>query len=200
MPVTTNELSSIKILRSLWQRLHSTTRFESADEDTDLTCTTISFSGVTRYFDKETCVFQQTFCKLLNCSHGSCCNTIFDVLSSNVNFPSLRYPYFQILPFVQNHIEFKIQILFPAQSLFETNLTAFLYPFRFHVWLSCLVAMTAVSLWFIGYERQSVYKVLFWQHSIILEQDGQFGNMGTRGSTLIGIWMLSLFLIRQFYG
>ncbi|CAL8127762.1 unnamed protein product [Orchesella dallaii] len=38
------------------------------------------------------------------------------------------------------------------------------------------------------------------RHSIILEQDGQLGNMGTRGSTLTVIWMLSLFLIRQFYG
>ncbi|CAL8127777.1 unnamed protein product [Orchesella dallaii] len=200
-PVATNELSSSNILLSLWERLHSTTRFESEhqDTDTDLSCIPMSFSGASEMFD-DTCVFQTTYCKLRNCSRETCCATIYTVLSTNIYPTSLIYPYFQILPFVQNQIDFRIQILFPAQNLFETNLTAFLYPFCFKVWLSCLVGMTAVSLWFIGYERQSICKVLFWQHSIILEQDGQFGNMGARGSTLIIIWMLSLFLIRQFYG
>ncbi|CAL8127780.1 unnamed protein product [Orchesella dallaii] len=39
-----------------------------------------------------------------------------------------------------------------------------------------------------------------YSHSIILEQSGQLGNVGNRSSTLIAVWMLSLFLFRQFYG
>ncbi|CAL8127774.1 unnamed protein product [Orchesella dallaii] len=202
LSVATNELSSSNILLSFWERLQSTTRFESEHKDTDadLTCVPMSLSGVAESFDDETCVFRTTYCKLLNCSRDKCCETIYSVISTNIRTTSLIYPYFQILPFFQTCNAFDVQILFPAQSLFETNLTAFLYPFRFHVWLTFLVAITTVSLWFIGYERQSTCRVLFWQHSNILEQGGQLGNVGTRGSTLIGIWMLSLFLLRQFYG
>ncbi|CAL8127759.1 unnamed protein product [Orchesella dallaii] len=201
-PVTSRDLSSITNLRSIWERLHSTTSFSIDFEGklSENSCTTMKSSEVSSIFDDETCVFRTTYCKLLNCSHVSCCQTINRFISKNLNTPSRTYPSFQIFPFVQNHIHFNIQILFPAKNLFETNLTAFLYPFRFQVWLSCLVAMTAISLWLIGLERQSIYKILFWQHSTVLEQGSQLRNVGARGSTLIGTWMISLFLIRQFYG
>ncbi|CAL8127792.1 unnamed protein product [Orchesella dallaii] len=201
VPITQSDLSSQFGLRLAWERLHSTTRMKTLLGGRNLNCLRKRSSYSKPIINYETCGFKESYCQHVNCSTIKCCQIIHNFLSKQLSTPSYQYTSYQIFPFVQKHIDFKIQILFPKENIFDTNLTAFLYPFHFLVWLSCVIAMICVSAWLILCERQVCYEILFWQPSTILEQDPyQLKNVGSRGTSLVGLWLLSLFLIRQFYG
>ncbi|CAL8127832.1 unnamed protein product [Orchesella dallaii] len=201
MPITKSDSSSQFGLRLAWERLHSTTRMKSLLGGPNLNCLRKRSSDSKPVLTYEACVFRESYCKHINCSTTKCCQIIHNFLTKQLSTPSKKHISYHIFPFVQNHIDFKIQILFPKENIFDTNLTAFLYPFHFLVWLNCIIAMISVSAWLIVCERQVCNEILFWQPSTILEQDPyQLKKVGSRGTILVGLWLLSLFLIRQFYG
>ncbi|CAL8127753.1 unnamed protein product [Orchesella dallaii] len=198
--ISPNDLTSILNLRLLWEKLQLKIHFQTEPEPTKLHCSSTHSYAYAPIMNEETCVFKQAFFQFVNCSNLDRCDSIhkwnFFIKLNNPDYGS-----FQIFPFAQSHIDFTMQILFPKESFFDSNLTAFLNPFNLQVWITCLIALATVSLWLIGGERQSVYSILFWQPSIVLEQSAQrLINVGPRGSSVIGLWMLVLFFTKQFYG
>ncbi|CAL8132744.1 unnamed protein product, partial [Orchesella dallaii] len=106
-----------------------------------------------------------------------------------------------IFPIVQYPIEYKLEVFIPRVRFLNTNLTAFLKPFTFQVWLCVLTTIFAISSWLLISNGVNLEDILLWQFSNMLEQDGiRFSKTNKlKWGVLIAFWVFFGFLIRQLY-
>ncbi|CAL8127817.1 unnamed protein product [Orchesella dallaii] len=107
----------------------------------------------------------------------------------------------QVFPFGHEEIDFKFQVLFPKVNLFDANLSAFLTPMTVDVWFCTFLTIFTISVWLVWLEGGLLRKVLYWQYTVLLEQDAGYGfrKGGFWAKTIVIGWMLSAILLRNFY-
>ncbi|CAL8132776.1 unnamed protein product [Orchesella dallaii] len=195
---------SMKYIQNFWQRIHSSTVFRTYDDEISKKhCKPLYSLRVikTDYLFPE-CEIYEMYYEYVNCTGFEGCNTIHHgPLSLISKFISDIPPYSYIFPFTQYSVDYTFEVLLPRTHFFDANLTAFLSPFTFQIWLCMVIAILSVSIWLIFARKQCFEEVALWQLSSILEQDGNglVNKKILKGFTLTTLWCFLLFSMRQFY-
>ncbi|CAL8132137.1 unnamed protein product [Orchesella dallaii] len=197
--VTKNAVLSFQDLIMFLEEHQSAIHFKTTEESQKQHCKSLQSYNFIPFIEDDRCDLYSIYFSFVNCSNfKECWNNAYYNLDIRLGTPS-RFSY-HVFPFVQNHIDFTFQVYFPKEYFLDGKLTAFLSPFKMLVWISCVLVFLGISSWLLFAENQLLQDVLIWQSSLILEQDGLgLRNTKFRGTMLIGLWMLSLFLIRQCY-
>ncbi|CAL8130467.1 unnamed protein product [Orchesella dallaii] len=190
-------------LISYWNRIHSNYYNDEKDEDASINCITISTYKLNPTVKESSCEFYEAYFLFINCSSFKGCMTFHETYlllylktpKPFTDFVEVTYPYGLSL------IDYTFQVLFPKVHFLDTHLTAFFTPLNLNVWLYAVACFAMVSLWLIWKEGQKLLIVLFWQYSVLLEQDGddQLRKVGRPGIFLMIISIFSAILLRQFY-
>ncbi|CAL8131035.1 unnamed protein product [Orchesella dallaii] len=190
--VSNKSIQSFETLILFWQKIHSTINFDSVPPN--WTCLKKSQRN-------DICQIFKTYCQYKNCSEVEKF-TYFHIgivgvyLTSTSTFHFLR----QIYPFGPQITEYKLQIIFPKMQFLDSNLSAFLTPFAGTIWLYILIAIAVVSIWVKVIEKGKAFQVIYWQISVLLEQDAEWKTRTRKsGKLIITIWIISLYFLREFY-
>ncbi|CAL8127637.1 unnamed protein product [Orchesella dallaii] len=157
-----------------WSNLHSNIYFENETPFLD-DCKSIAKynQGNYEYLQGEHCDTFKLYFEHINCSSLFAC-AFFQSMSNLQRDTQLEFGYHsKVVSYGANHVKFGYQILLPKVNYFEANLSAFLTPFNIDVWLCFGLTFAAISLWLILVEKHALNSVLFWQFSVLLEQDMQ---------------------------
>ncbi|CAL8092247.1 unnamed protein product [Orchesella dallaii] len=182
-----DSIVSMKSLMLLREQLHS--NFYFGPDSSSLLC---HFNNLRK------CKLYKTFCLHKNYTDNLKC---VDYYIGVVRF-ALEVPNFgqQIFSYGQNEIDFTFQVIIPKMKVLEGNLDAFLIPFEATIWYCTLLTIAIISIWLIWVEKQRVDKVLIWQFSIPLEQDGgELKQSRFDGKVITMTWIFCAILLRQFY-
>ncbi|CAL8121043.1 unnamed protein product [Orchesella dallaii] len=196
------EKISYKNLVSFWLELHRNLHFDDGSAIKKQNC--VQLNSYREGNEAETCITYETFIEYENCSDYENCKDLYKfemgvqrkLVSIHNDFKYIT----QYYPVGQNQIDFSFQILFPKVKLLDANLSAFLTPFNYDAWISTIIAIAITSAWFVLANKVSPQKVIFWQISIIFEQDADIllESRFLNKATAI-VWVFCVISLRNFY-
>ncbi|CAL8132774.1 unnamed protein product [Orchesella dallaii] len=194
---------SMKHIQDYWERIHSNTIYKTNVTNTNRCMSLFSLKiSKTKSLFLE-CEIYEMYFEYVNCTGFGDCHYIIHhgKLSLISNFISDIPPYSYMFPFTQYSVDYTFEVLLPRTHFFDANLTAFLSPFTYQIWLCMVTAILSVSIWLIFARKQCFQEVALWQFSSILEQDGNglVNKKVLKGFTLTTLWCFLLFSMRQFY-
>jgi len=80
------------------------------------------------------------------------------------------------------------------------NTTAFLQLFTLDLWMFLLGVIAAISIWLVLIERENFSKVVFWNYSVLFEQDeDKLSGGGIGRKSVIVLWIFTAILLRNAY-
>ncbi|CAL8130383.1 unnamed protein product [Orchesella dallaii] len=190
-------ISSFKNLKQFWKNIHSTLDFGPENKIPKCSSFSVHMKGTEA---EEQCEIYWTFIQYRNCSNFKFCKYFFHYKLNLRISPSSEFQGGRIFHHAQNQIDFTLQILFPSVQFLDTGLNAFFTPFLLAVWLNIFVCMAVILFWLALNEGLKVFQVLFWQFSVLVEQDlYQLRVKKIQSHCILVIFILSAFLFRQFY-
>ncbi|CAL8127808.1 unnamed protein product [Orchesella dallaii] len=192
--------SSYTDLVSFWENIHSNFHFGPKVSNENTCISLASYKNPLAFYDDQSCETFRTYITWSNCTDFKTC---YHFYSKRLKLINLRdwYNLRQFFPFGHNLINLGFQVLFPKVNLFDANLTAFLSPLTMNVWLCTLLSIISISIWLIWLEGGLLRKILYWQFTVLFEQDEgyRFRKGGFWAKIIVIGWILSSILLRNFY-
>ncbi|CAL8130379.1 unnamed protein product [Orchesella dallaii] len=151
---------------------------------------------------KEKCELYQVFFEYMNCSNFDDCENFFVDELQLYQLPSTTVlSALKIVHYGLQKTHFTLQLLFPRVKILDGRFSPFFTPFLLVVWLGLLISLGGIAFWLILAEGLNSFHLLFWQLSILLEQDvNQLKATKIQSHVIIIGFIFSGIVFRQFYG
>jgi len=200
--------SSFYQLKILWKNLHQKLDLDFLDNDNKCMTMTNHVEDYSHYTEN-ICEIVENYFAYLNCTNHNTCewmhgwdasrgNAAWET-SESLSLTGLNY-ISQILPFATYNVDCTFQILFPKIRYFDANIHAYLLPFTLEVWICVMVLIAVVSCWLVLIAKFRLEHVLFWEFSVVSEQDGNIVSKSRLSlKAIMIIWIFSAIILRNFY-
>ncbi|CAL8127814.1 unnamed protein product [Orchesella dallaii] len=187
-------------LFAFWIQLHAKFHYEWKESTANQCLSLSSYKNPLAFHGDQSCETYKTYVDLTNCTDFKTCYKFF---SGRLKLRNMEKVYYleKVFPFGHDQIDFLFQVLFPKVHLFDVNLSAFLSPMTMDVWVCTFLTIFTISIWLVWREGELLRQVLYWQYTVLLEQDEEYRlrKGGFWAKAIVIGWILSAILLRNFY-